>query len=177
MSDDGASNVPVPLEAVLASREARAARQREALAAGRGAVVSFTVNMPGPVKDTTEARTVFRAGLAALRLAAGKESLALELVSELYPETGPEALFRLEATPLEAKRLTTGIETAHALGRLFDMDVPDANGVPVSRRALALPPRACLLCGNDAAVCARGRAHALDDILAAIREMVAAYKA
>ena len=170
-----ASNAPVSLEEVLASREARATRQKRALGIGFGAVVSFTVNMPGAIKDTQEARAIFLAGLDALQCIAERKRIGLEFLSELYPATGPEALLCLALTPLEAKELTTMVESAHALGRLFDMDVLDMEGAPVSRRTLGLPPRTCLVCESEAVLCARSRRHSLDEVLAVIQKMVAAY--
>ncbi|EBO6844739.1 hypothetical protein DXS07_25040, partial [Salmonella enterica] len=35
----------------------------------------------------------------------------------------------------------------------------------LSRRHFALPARRCLLCGQSAAECARGKTHALTDLL------------
>lgn len=167
-----ASNRTVTLEEVLTSREARVARQREMLARG-GVVVSFTVNMPGPVKDTEDARTIFREGVAAFERAARDAGLAVQDRRELFLSTGPEGLFRCDADALAVKKAAVAVETTHPLGRLFDMDVLDASGAAVSRSVLGEPVRRCLVCGNAAAVCGRSRAHGVDALLAAIRALVA----
>lgn len=177
MAEFGASNAPVSLEAVLANREARVARQRQAMAAGRGTVVSFTVNMPGPIKDSDEARVIFRAGQDALAKGARMRGYALECLSMIFLPTGPEALAGVGASPLHVKRLTLAIEAEHPLGRFFDLDVLDGDGVSVSRSELGLPPRTCFVCGEGAAVCARSRAHNAEELSAVIREAIAGYLA
>ena len=90
-----------------------------------------------------------------------------------YP-TGTEGFWLVNKDPLEVKKQTCKLEEKHPLGRLFYMDVLNAQGASVSRRDLGLPPRRCLICGEEAAVCARSRAHAMEDLLAVIRQTVAA---
>lgn len=172
-----ATNRAVTLEEVLGNREARVARQREMLARGNGAVISFTVNMPGPVKDTADARAIFRAGLAALDVTVPGAGLIVAERREWYPPTGPEALLGFSAKPLDVKRMALAVEDSHPLGRLFDMDVLDASGAFISRGDLGAPMRACLVCGNKAAACGRSRAHPMDELLESIRKLVAAYAA
>ncbi|MDL2210081.1 citrate lyase holo-[acyl-carrier protein] synthase [Desulfovibrio sp. OttesenSCG-928-O18] len=172
-----ASNHVVSLEEVLVNREARVVRQRGMLDRGNGAIISFTVNMPGPVKDTADARVIFRAGLDALAAATRDAGFAVGEQRELYLPTGPEALLGFAAEAMAVKRMAVAVENTHPLGRLFDMDVLDASGASISRAALGAPMRTCLVCGGKAAVCGRSRAHAMDELLAAIRKQVAAYTA
>ena len=58
--------VEVSLEQVLLARENRAGRQQRLLAQYGLPLVSFTMNMAGPVKDTPLSRFAFQAGVAAL---------------------------------------------------------------------------------------------------------------
>lgn len=52
--------------------------------------------------------------------------------------TGPEAFYVLDAEPLTIKKLTTLVEDASPLGRLFDMDVLRPDGKKVDREELHL---------------------------------------
>ena len=147
---------PASAGEILENREARVARQRALLSARYPCLVSFSMNIPGPVKQFPLARQGFLAGLTELRRvfpAIGQEQLTDAV-------TGSEALLALPVSPLEAKQRTVQIEETHPLGRLFDMDVLDGSGVPVSRTVVGKSPRRCLLCGGDAKVCSRSRAHA-----------------
>ena len=70
------------------------------------------------------------------------------IVGEYILDTGCEALLAVEGEPAALKRLAVAIEDADPLGRLLDIDVLDPAGAPVSRQALGLPERTCLLCGG-----------------------------
>ena len=61
--------------------------------------------------------------------------------------TGPEAFYVLDAEPLPIKQLTTLVEDASPLGRLFDMDGLRPDGKKVDREELHLEGRKCLICG------------------------------
>ena len=81
-------------------------------------------------------------------------------------------------TPLsngEAKREACRIEDTHPLGRLFDLDVIDADGVPVSRESIGQSPRKCLVCDNEARWCMRNRTHSMAELTARIDEMIESY--
>ena len=56
----------VTLPEMLDVRERRAARQRELLGQYHAPLISFTMNIPGPVKDSPLIRRGFRTGLALL---------------------------------------------------------------------------------------------------------------
>lgn len=71
--------------------------------------------------------------------------------------TGPEAFYVLDAEPLTIKKLTTLVEDASPLGRLFDMDVLRPDGKKVDREELHLEGRKCLVCGGPAKVCSSRR--------------------
>lgn len=69
----------VTLLEMLEAREARASRQREILDSLGCPVVSFTMNIPGPVKNGPTIRRAFREGL--LRLDAALETAGLSTLS------------------------------------------------------------------------------------------------
>ena len=102
----------------------------------------------------------------------GVEAAAL---LELDLETGYEAYLITPMPLLEAKRIAVNIEDTHPLGRLFDIDIINADGVPVSRDAIGEKPRRCLVCDHEARYCMRMRWHTQEEIWAKINEMVDSY--
>lgn len=162
----------ITLEQVLDSRTRRVERQRALLAEGVSCLVSFTLNIPGPVKQFPLARAAFSEGLALLQDTFGAAVQKAETIDE---PTGSEGLLVLDADPTDAKRKTAALEEGHPLGRLFDMDVLDEGGRSLSRTELSLSQRTCLLCGNSAKVCGRSRAHSLSELQARIGAFLEAY--
>lgn len=145
----------VTLAQMLEARERRAHRQQELLSRWSKPLVSFSMNIAGPVKDSPAIRRGFQMGLHQLEgLLTAEEipCLAREITQEV---TGCEGLWVLDGAPEHIKALTTQLEEASPLGRLFDMDVLDPLGNKLERPA----PRRCLICGERAQVCARSRAH------------------
>lgn len=67
------------------------------------------------------------------------------------------------------------LEEEHPLGRLIDLDLYLSPEKSISRRELALPPRKCLICHLDAALCVRAGTHPLLSLLEKIEEMIADY--
>jgi holo-ACP synthase len=92
---------------------------------------------------------------------------APNLVPYLYREHGADAdgPFRHLVSPLPApllKLMAVRLENAHPLGRLADADVLDADGRVLSRADADLPPRACFVCSEPAALCRRLGRHAAE---------------
>ena len=163
----------ITLDQLLASREERASFQKELLKGYPGkTLVCLTVIMPGKVKRNLQSLVVAQAAVTALVLAFGNTMLKLELRD--LP-TGYEAYLVAPISNEDAKREVCRIEDTHPLGRLFDLDVIDADGVPVSRESIGLNPRKCLVCDNEARFCMRNRTHTLAELSARIDEMIEAY--
>lgn len=153
----------VTLKDMLACRERRAARQRALLARFEKPLICLSMNIPGPQKDSPLIRLAFEAGAA--RLLAHGTPLYAETLSV---RTGPEGYFVMDMPPQALKTIAMEAEEQDALGRLLDMDVLDAAGEKLARPV----PRACLLCGSPAAVCARSRAHGLDALTHRVQEIL-----
>ena len=161
---------------LLDSRENRVRHQQELLAEYGGSLVSMTLNIPGPVKDSPEYRKALRRGMEEL-----KEKIASVTEPEgfLHEEirdliTGPEGYLCISKetlSPMELKKAAVEVEEESPLGRLFDIDVLTAEG-GISRAALGAPPRRCLICPRDAKACARSRAHSMDELLARVAEII-----
>lgn len=160
----------ITLEQLLESRDARARHQQDLLGKNPGgSLVCLTVQLPGPEKRNSISLAIADAGLKALRDAfPGCKPEVRDL------ETGFEAYLSLAMPAAELKRICCGIEDRHPLGRLMDIDVICPDG-PLSREAIGLEPRKCLLCGNEARLCMRMHSHTREELLGRIGEMVEAY--
>jgi len=164
----------VSLETVLAARDARTARTRHLLAAFPGrSLVCLTVNTPGPVKRTPPADRVFETGYSALRSALAAKGITVSHIEIRRGAAGCEAYLLAAAEPEALKRLTCALENSLPYGRLLDADVPGKDGAPLSRTALGLPERGCLVCGRPGPTCASRRLHPLTKVTAAFERLAA----
>lgn len=162
----------VSLMEVLVARERRAERQQELLAKFQRPLISFTMNIAGPVKNSPDIKRGFELGKHLL-----EQELALFHMESLYFEeisfsTGNEALYVIDSDPIELKRLTTELEDRYPIGRLFDLDVIRENGEKVDREELGLEGRKCLLCGKPAKECSRSRTHSVEELQKKTREIL-----
>lgn len=164
---------PASLPAVLKSRDRRAARQKDLLARYGGTVVSLTPVAPGPEKSGPQFLRIHELGCTAVRKALLGARIPVLHEEEQGGPAGYEALFAAAADPPEIKKLMVAIEESHPAGRLFDIDVVAAGGVPVGRTDLGLPRRRCLLCGDPAGDCARSRKHPVEELLERIDRILA----
>ena len=171
---DGA---PVDIIQMLDARERRAHIQQQLLEQFNPCVlVSITLNIPGPVKNSEAITTVFASVISEL-------DEALLPYEKLHQEdfslpTGMEFYRVLRADALDVKRACTQFEEGHPLGRLLDIDVVEMAGetpTPISRAALGMAPRRCFICNEEAKVCARSRQHTIQEMQEHIARMIAAY--
>jgi holo-ACP synthase/triphosphoribosyl-dephospho-CoA synthase len=155
---------------MLEAREMRAFRQFALSREFGKPLVSFSMNIPGPVKDSPLIRRGFRAGCAALehRLPKGKV-LHREMIEAV---TGCEAIYVLDMEPIAVKAITTAIEDDHGLGRLFDMDVIGTDLCKLDREAVGGGDRNCIVCGAPGRGCASRRVHSVEDLQAATRRIL-----
>ncbi len=154
----------VTLEQVLNCREERAFRQRELISTYSRPVISFSMNIAGPVKTNNLIERAFRLGLRRLDgalLACRAKVLCKEVQFNL---TGPQAYLCIDMTARRLKTITCRIEDRDELGRLFDMDVIDTDFSKVDRSELGFPDRRCLICGNEAKVCSSRRIHPVGEL-------------
>ncbi len=150
----------VSLMDILDARDRRAERQRQLLAAHGCPLLSFTMNIPGPVKNSPLIRRGFAVGMARLQAAldeAGMVPLSQEMLDE---PTGCEFLCAVPGDPKTIKALCETIEDGSPLGRLFDMDVLDETGQKLSRSQ----ERGCLICGAPGKGCASRRLHSVEEL-------------
>ncbi|WP_110955162.1 citrate lyase holo-[acyl-carrier protein] synthase [Anaerosinus massiliensis] len=164
--------ITVTLEEVLKNKEARADLQRELLVQYRNPIISFTINMPGEVKLNNAARLLYKAGLTRIESACMQAGAAICTIRRAERFTGLEAFFSVSCDAALLKKLACKIEDQDQVGRLLDIDVLDVDGIPISRSALGLPKRKCLLCEQDAVICTRMRQHTVEQLLQQIEKVV-----
>ena len=189
----------VTLNELLASRDSRHAMQQKLLAEHSGkTLVCLTVVMPGSVKRNQQSLIVAHAaveqmirsyelgvrndelGVMSYELGVRNDELGVRFGGRLIErdlETGYEAYLITDLPLLEAKRIAVQIEDTHPLGRLFDIDIIDKDGVPVSRDRVGSNPRRCLVCDREARYCMRMRWHTQEEIWERINAMVDEYQA
>jgi holo-ACP synthase/triphosphoribosyl-dephospho-CoA synthase len=195
----GAESAVVVTQRILDARERRRSRQLAMLADGCECVISFTMNIAGPVKVTPLVRRSFNEGLRQLENQLARNGISLARRECTVDQSGCAALIAVQAAPVRTaaveaatvaaaavetatvaaavvetatvaatvvriKSLMIAIEDGSELGRLFDIDVLAKDGQPVSRQALQLPGRSCLICGSPAHACARGQRHPLSQV-------------
>ena len=171
---DGA---PVDIMQMLDARERRAHTQQQLLEQLNPCVlVSITLNIPGPVKNSEVITTVFASVISELDAAlASFERFHQE---DFSLSTGLEYYRVFSGDALEVKRVVAQFEEGHPLGRLLDIDVVEMAGetpTPISRTALGMSPRRCFICNEEAKVCARSRKHTVLEMQEHIARLVAEY--
>lgn len=154
----------VSIPELLASRDERQARQRAWLTRHATPLVSFTVVAPADKRQRVNP-PIFNHGVTALHTLAEEYGWTIREQAALASASRPEGLLAIDAPAQALKQATIALEQRYPLGRLWDIDVLTAEGEILSRRHFALPARRCLLCGQSAAECARGKTHALTDLL------------
>ena len=165
------SGTHIELEVLLESRDKRCAFQQQLLKQYKLPLVSFMVNMPGPIKRCPLSEKLHALGCSELKNALGSK-LVWSTVKIL--DTGCEGYFVVNLEAEELKRLTCNLEDTHTLGRLWDFDVHTKQG-QVSRTQLGIVFRKCLICNNLASVCARSRAHSVKELLSYIQKIADQY--
>ena len=161
----------VTLQEMLLAREQRAQRQMALRPLGQ-TMISFTMNIAGPIKNSPLISGGYGLGTRLLKGLLAVNGIRISHSEEVRENTGNELLLLVDAEPLTVKAITAELEDASDLGRLFDMDVLRPDGRKVDRQELGLPGRRCLLCGESAQVCARSRRHSVAELQAKTREIL-----
>ena len=175
MKDTVFTGTPATLAQLLASREQRAAQQKNLLTIWRVPVVCVLCNLPGAVKNCPAGDILFLEATQALYALLEMHEISIVYDDAQNHVTGAEAFVCACAGAETLKRICCEIEETHPLGRLFDLDVIGLDGVPLSRTQLCFPKRRCLVCGGDAASCVSRQLHPLSDVQAVILSMLKQY--
>lgn len=155
--------IEVTVPDMMQAREARFFMQQTMLSRYPGAaLVCLTMNVAGPVKTTPGIERAFAWGMEQIRAVLAGAKMLFE--ADIHEKTGPEAVFVFSGDAQEIKRRLCLLEDSCAMGRLLDIDVIKPDGEKIARTEIGLPARKCLLCGQDAPVCARSRAHTVAEL-------------
>lgn len=150
------------LKEILDAREKRADKQKFLLEKYQKPLLCFTMNIPGPTKLDRDVSIGFFVGNKLL-------ADALSHCRVLHMEqnrliTGCEGYYMVDLPARKLKELAVDLEEIDPIGRLFDLDVLDTDGHKISREELGLSRRKCLMCDEDAVVCAGRRTHKLEEL-------------
>lgn len=170
--------LPVSLEQVLLAKEQRVQNQQTVIAQYQAPIISLTLVIPGPVKKSPAAKFLFDQALNAIH----QTLLAndLPVVYEQHEEaiTGFEAIIAVTCIATKLKQLCIEIEHNHPLGRLWDIDIIDpVTQMSIPRTGFELKPRKCLICGDNAKACGRGRRHSVVEIFEEMKKIINNYNA
>ncbi|CZR10208.1 citrate lyase holo-[acyl-carrier protein] synthase [Trichococcus ilyis] len=164
----------VQLDEILRARDKRAAKQRELLTLyPTHSLLVATLNIPGPIKDVPILDEVFQN----IRNAIHTVLTEVNPLSSHYSHvrTGQEYFLTVPIAPESLKQLMVEIEENHPYGRVVDLDVlflEDGHLRSISRNDLEMPMRKCYLCGEDAKICGRSRAHSIEEIQQKISRII-----
>lgn len=162
----------VTLYEMLDARESRVERQQKYLSEYHESLISFMLNIPGPLKVSDKYFRVFEDGISRIRKKLREKKVNVTEESSRYLVTGYEYYAVVPYDSKELKFWMTEIEEENEQGRLYDIDVLEENGKKISRTEIGAAPRKCLLCEKEAHLCARSRAHHMEEILAKVEEIV-----
>lgn len=153
---------------ILDAREMRVERQRKLLEKHQAPLISFTLNIAGPIKHDAWIERAFHEGVWRIEsVLKGRRIEVLDCVSEIA-FTGCEQLWAVAAEAESLKAWMQMIEEQDDLGRLFDIDIILLDGSKLSR----LSERRCLICGGPVRACARSRAHSAEEIFCCTQEII-----
>jgi holo-ACP synthase CitX len=143
---------------VLSGRDERAFAQKFFLSArGVSYAAQISLNIPGLPKCVAEGEFALRAAVELFIEAVGDSPA---VTAHLTNGAGQAVIMAFTGDVLRAKAAAVRIEDENEWGRAIDADIITADG-PVTRASLGVEPRACLLCGEPAKICARLRRHDL----------------
>ncbi|MGL4668358.1 MAG: citrate lyase holo-[acyl-carrier protein] synthase [Saezia sp.] len=165
----------VTLPQMLQARDERARRQQRLIEQWDRPVVSLTLVIPGKVKKSKGAETLFHAALQAFEACCQEQGWRVLECTTIDHMTGYEAQWVASTDDGKAlKQQLLLLEENHPLGRLWDFDVITQQG-SISRQDFDIPPRRCLVCDNVAHACARAQNHTEEELYGAMAQLVKAY--
>lgn len=150
---------------ILDAKERRMVRQHAMLAIGGSCVISFTLNIAGQIKLNPCIQKCFMEGIYQIEAQLKRYHINVLKKEQWLEKTGCEAMFSVESDAIKIKRIMVEIEEGSTIGRLFDIDVLAKDGCLISRSALGLDARRCLICDNPAHICVRGQRHEMSEIV------------
>ena len=157
----------VSLSEILDAREMRAKLQKKLSEKYHSTLISFTMNIAGPVKNSPLITRAFSIGVSELEAYLPEDKILYSQIESENP-TGPFAIYAVNEDAYRVKKICVGIEEKTALGRLFDIDVIDKNLKKLNRDS----ERGCIVCNASGRACAAGRLHPVSEIQGVMRRIM-----
>lgn len=178
MIDVFQTGTPVTLPEVLQVKEYLAQKQQQLLTAHpQESLLSFRLNIPGPIKQNAALDQLFQKFYTAFLTQLDAQQIPYTVVEIQTSKAGNWLLLRAQTPPLTLKRLGMALETQTPLGRLCDFDVlyqKDHQLTHVHRTDVGASKRQCLICHEDAKVCGRSRKHSVSEMQHKINQLIQA---
>ncbi len=163
--------VRATLTEILDAKEQRVQRQKEFLQQGE-TLICFTLNIPGACKRCDLFDRGFQRGCELIVQQLEWHRIPIKKQEIICQNAGCELYILCETEALQIKRLMLQIEENDDFGRVLDIDVLRSDGSKISRSDVGMPARRCLLCGEQASVCGRSRAHTYEGLLLRVIEIL-----
>ena len=160
--------IEVGIDEILDCREKRVTIQNEMIKKYKLPIISFTMNIPGPIKTNDEIKKAFDIGKNLILEKLKENNIEILEIQELNENTGNELFISVDSQAKKIKDITITIEENTELGRLFDIDVIDVNFKKLSRKSF----RKCLICEEQAQECGRSRKHSVKELQDKIEEIL-----
>lgn len=168
------ANLVSPME-ILDSKERRVERQRSMLSGEGRTLISFTLNIAGPVKCSSQIQECFTEGINQINSQLERRNIKVIRKEKWIEKSGYEAMFIVNFDAKKIKHIMVSIEEGSILGRLFDIDVISKGGHIISRSELEIGSRRCLICDQPAKECIRSQKHELYVIEERTRAIISEY--
>ena len=163
------------LKDILTTREERVQYQQYLLKKYGKTIVSYKLNIPGPIKYNSLIKEIFDEGLLSFKSKLNDASIGIVDEHIVYKNSGPEYFAVIDIPSLIIKELTAKIEETHALGRIYDFDVLNSKGEHIERQEVGIEVRKCLLCDRNAIECGRSRNHEVSELIDKIESIALHY--
>ena len=159
----------VTIQDMMTCRDRRVELQNDLLERFKGnPVLSFCLNIPGPVKTDPEIKAAFLAGKDDILSVLSGNCWDISGEYEIHEKTGDEWIASICADSDSLKKQMCEIEDKSSLGRIFDIDVLTPDGRKLSREKY----RTCLICNRQAQECARSRRHTAVELFRKVKELI-----
>lgn len=159
------SKMECTVEDMVLAREHRAEVQQTLREKYHSTVLSFSLNIPGPIKLSEKYEKCFLRAVRDIRALLSAYDLSVRYEAQESPKTGCSFFAVIDGEARDVKNCLLPLEEERPVGRIYDIDVISPEGRKISREGLGYPLRKCLCCEETAMVCARSRRHSVPEML------------
>lgn len=138
-------------------------------------LVTMTMNIPGLEKSNERILKAFRRAFSGLIEVMKFDGYRINHVWFSNEISGPVGFISCEGDCYELKRLLVLYENSMTIGRLLDVDITHMKYGQITRSDLALEPRRCFLCGEEANFCRRNQTHTFGELMEYVNEKLNVY--